>query len=151
MPEEYDDDVEAEDSNLLHNLRKQLKEQSAAAESLAAENANLKRESAFRTAGIDPSDPKTRYFTKGYDGEITVEAIQAEALSVGIIEAVPSDIPESEVAAQNRANEIVAGAEAPALVSQQAEYEAEMSQAATTEDVLAIMDKYGSPRVQELL
>jgi hypothetical protein len=52
-----------------------------AAEKRAAE---AERKLAFVEAGV-PLDDKTTYFVKGYDGEITAEAIRAEAQRIGVI------------------------------------------------------------------
>ena len=147
MPDDRYDDIdesdEEEDSGLLRKLRKQVKEQGAAAESLAAENAALKREGAFRTAGIDPSDPKARYFVKGYDGEITVEAIKAEAAEAGLIGSPDSDIPADERASQDAAARLAAGAPSPAAQDEYAQGLAELNAATTQEEVLEVAAKYG--------
>lgn len=45
----------------------------------------LERENAFLKAGIDTDDPKLKYFAKSYDGELTAEAIRAEAEAAGFI------------------------------------------------------------------
>jgi hypothetical protein len=52
------------------------------------EIANLRREAAFRDAGINPNadDALTKMFVKGYDGEATAEAIKAAALAVGFVD-----------------------------------------------------------------
>lgn len=58
--------------------------------------AALKRESAFRDAGIDLADdsPLVKMFVKGYDGEVTADAIKAAALAVGFTDnAVPAVDP----------------------------------------------------------
>lgn len=152
MPDDYDDETdEVDEGPVLRKLRKQIKETNEAAEKLAAENATLKRETAFRDAGINPKDPKARYFVKGYEGDLTAEAIKAEAEEAGIIGPEPSTIPEAEIASQERAAEIVMGADTPAHIDRQAEYEAEMAQAVTKQEIYAVMDKYGSPRAEELV
>lgn len=54
------------------------------------ENANLKRENAFLKAGISTEDPRLAYFAAGYQGDLNPEAIKAEAIRAGFIEA-PND------------------------------------------------------------
>ena len=44
----------------------------------------MQRKEVFRDAGLDPSNKMTEYFMKGYEGELNVEAIQAEAQSAGL-------------------------------------------------------------------
>jgi hypothetical protein len=64
----------------------------------AAQSAEqAKRELSFVKAGINPDDPKAKYFVKGYDGELTVEAIKAAAEEASLI---PSQRKEIEQDAQ---------------------------------------------------
>lgn len=52
---------------------------------LLAEAEKAKRELVFLKAGINPDDPKAKYFVKGYDGELSVEAIRDAASESGFI------------------------------------------------------------------
>jgi hypothetical protein len=52
---------------------------------LEQELAELKRELAFAKAGLPMSDPKMNYFIKGYDGEMTADAIRQAALEAGFL------------------------------------------------------------------
>lgn len=45
----------------------------------------LERENAFLKAGIDTDDARMRYFVEGYKGELTKEAIVAEATAAGFV------------------------------------------------------------------
>ena len=63
----------------------QLREAAEAGRKAVTEAEQLKRENAFLKAGLDPEDPKAKYFVKGYDGELTKEAIVAEATAAGIL------------------------------------------------------------------
>lgn len=47
--------------------------------------AALERENAFIKAGIDVDDPRAKYFVAGYDGELTKDAIVAEATVAGVL------------------------------------------------------------------
>jgi len=49
------------------------------------------RELAFMKAGIDMEDPKAAYFVKGYDGDLTAEAVKAEAVRVGFLAEAPAE------------------------------------------------------------
>lgn len=110
---ENDDEQESQGSRQLDpNIRRQLRE----AEKMRKEYAELQlrlaereKQDLFAEAGL-PRDDSTKYFRKGYDGELTVEAVQAEARKVGLLKA-PSTAVEDEsnadlLAAQRR----VAGA-----------------------------------------
>ena len=44
----------------------------------------MKRKEVFRDAGLDPSNKMTEYFMKGYEGDLSVEAIRAEANDAGL-------------------------------------------------------------------
>jgi hypothetical protein len=81
-------------------LRKEKKARREAEE--AATTAS--RELAFMKAGIDMDDPKAAYFVRGYDGELTSEAVKAEAIRVGFLaEAPPEGAVTPEAAAQRQA------------------------------------------------
>jgi len=83
---------------------------------LEQELAELKRELAFAKAGIDPADPKMRYFVKGYDGEMSAEAVRAAAMEAGFLQSQqPQQAPDPQVsasvaAAQDRVVQAAAGA-----------------------------------------
>ena len=64
----------------VENLRRKLR----GADELEAQVQQMQRKEVFRDAGLDPSNRMTEYFMKGYEGELTVDAIQAEANSAGL-------------------------------------------------------------------
>lgn len=68
-----------------HNkeLARQLKEFRSKGEA-AARVPDLERKLAFYEAGINPDDPAAKWLVKGYDGELTKEAIAAAAAEAGI-------------------------------------------------------------------
>lgn len=94
--------------NKLTEERDQFRDTATAA---AAELAALRRERTFERAGVRLDDPKFRYFVKGYDGEESVEAIQAELTAAGLI-APPADrdTPPVEQQAFGRLAQVAAGA-----------------------------------------
>lgn len=67
-----------------HNL-KQLRKKGRDYDSVVSERDTYKRELEFFKAGI-PDTVATRYFRKGYDGELDVAAIRAAAAEAGFIE-----------------------------------------------------------------
>lgn len=88
---DYDEDDSGNDPNGqgqgpsnsdLRALRKKAKDY----DDLAKKVAQYERENAFRDAGINPSDTKAKYFVKAYEGELTPEAIKAEAQAAGILQ-----------------------------------------------------------------
>lgn len=68
-----------------------------------AEAEKAKRELTFLKAGINPDDSKAKYFVKGYDGEMTVEAIRQAAEEAGYIQSQRKEI-EQDAEAFGRMN-----------------------------------------------
>ena len=66
------------------NWRRELEAKAKRADELEAQVQKMQRKEVFRDAGLDPSNKMTEYFMKGYEGELNVEAIQAEAQSAGL-------------------------------------------------------------------
>ena len=76
------------------------------------------RKLAFLEAGVDINSPTAKWFVKGYDGEITADAIRAAGQEAHLIAAPPKDpAAEDERAAAMRvaeAGRVGEGAPAPA-------------------------------------
>ena len=70
------------------NWRRELEARAARADELEAQVQQMQRKEVFRDAGLDPSNKMTEYFMKGYEGELSVEAIKAEAQSAGLSNAI---------------------------------------------------------------
>lgn len=88
----------------------ELRRAKKAKEKAERELAQLRRERAFAKAGIDPDDPRTAYFVKGYDGDITPEAIRAEAIQAGFIAEEGDDPNPADVQAGQDITEAALGA-----------------------------------------
>ena len=100
MTEVYDDDEydDVEDKPQRTNAEwAELRRAKKAREKAERELADMKKQIAFSRAGIDTDDPKAQYFVKGYDGEVTPEAIRAEALKVGFLQQETDDPNPPEV------------------------------------------------------
>ena len=76
------------------NWRRELEGRATDAE---AKLAQYERRDAFRSAGLDPDDSKVSYFVKGYEGELTPEAIAAEATAAGFLNGGPAAQPDTPV------------------------------------------------------
>lgn len=116
MPEfdEYEDDFETEPQPKRNPLRERMKELEAENKALkeqAAEASALKREKAFAKAGVDIEDPASRYFVKGYDGELSPDAIRQAAIEIRLLSPDPSPETAAEQQAWNRTNQAAAGAQ----------------------------------------
>jgi peptidoglycan hydrolase-like protein with peptidoglycan-binding domain len=66
------------------NWRRELESRAKAGDEAVAKLAQLERELSFRNAGVDPQSKQGQYFIRGYDGEMTVDAIRAEAAELGL-------------------------------------------------------------------
>lgn len=108
-----DDDLEQSDNpNDIKSLRRAANQK----KKLEAELESMRRELAFARAGLPLDDPKMRYFVKGYDGEMTADAIREAALEAGFLasqqqqEQVPNPQMQAAAAAQQRVMQASAGA-----------------------------------------
>jgi hypothetical protein len=82
---------------------RQLENELKASQQALAEAETLKREMAFIKAGIPMDDPMAKYFVKGYDGEVSSEAIRQAAEEANLIQKAAEDAQaKSEADAWNR-------------------------------------------------
>lgn len=126
-----------DESSVIRKLRKQARENSDAAKRAEA----AERKLAFLEAGIR-NDAKTAYFIRGYEGELTPEAIKEAAIAAGYLVAedeVADPELESEAAATGRLAEAQSGSNDSAPPG----YDDEIAAAKTPEEVLAIVQKHG--------
>ena len=120
---------------------------------LESENQQLKRELAFFKAGIDTDDPRMRYFVKGYDGELTAEAVRGAATEAGFLQQAPSG-PDPQALAINSAQQRVMSASAGAFIEDSSEEAAYSRLEAAMEDggvnaMLEVARQYGIPIATE--
>ena len=100
-----------------------IRDYRAAKDEAAAErkkNTDLQRENAFLRAGVDLSTKAGQMFSKAYDGELTPEAIKAEAAEVNalIVTPEPEPAPQVQIGEDERAQTreraaLATGAEPP--------------------------------------
>lgn len=81
-----------EDEDQFRAMRTKANEHDKAEARAAA----AERKLAFVEAGISITDPRATYFVKGYEGDLTPEAIRAEAHRAGVIEAPEGPSPEEQ-------------------------------------------------------
>ena len=134
--EPYESDEEENDRKVSikrsHINALEAKAKTAADNAARAEAAE--RKLSFAEAGISLADPKLGYFIKGYDGDLTTEAIQAAAQEAGFMapsaEAVEA---QTSAAAAARVNAVAAGALPPTNAAEkQRQYEEAFEQATQT-------------------
>jgi hypothetical protein len=71
------------------NQRK-LEERAKRADEAEARAVTAERRLAFLEAGVDPNKPGAAWFIKGYDGDLSVEAVKAEAAKAGFLREAPA-------------------------------------------------------------
>lgn len=138
-----DDDQLTEESPNIRQLRDKAKragdaerEASEAREQLQA----LQREVEFRKAGIDPDDPKAKYFAKAYDGDLTAEAIKAEAEQAGILQPPAEQTPGDE---QNAWQRTASAAQGATTDGPKTDVMTELQNAKSPDEIAAIMQRHG--------
>jgi hypothetical protein len=106
-----DDDFDSEDSEPVGDGGdiKSLRRAATGKKKLEQELAETKRELAFAKAGLPMNDPKINYFVKGYDGEMSAEAIRQAALEAGFL-ASQQGVDDSAVTANAAAQQRVMSA-----------------------------------------
>lgn len=145
MSDFIDSDVTEADEESPRGLRKQLEQELQAKRDAESRAARAERELAFAKAGIDLQDQRMSYFVKGYDGEIDSEKIKQAAVEAGFLGTPEPSVPDDELTQHQQVANLTAGAQTTDFDSN-AEYASALAQARTKEDVLALMDKFGSPR-----
>jgi len=85
-----DGDNETAQTEAKPNWRRDLEARAKAGDEATAKLAAFERREVFRDAGLDPSDKMTGYFIKGYEGELSIDAIRSEAAAAGLQNGEPS-------------------------------------------------------------
>ena len=152
MSDNYNDDA---DENFEDDSIPGLRRAASKAKKLDSENRNLKRELAFAKAGLPLDDPKMSYFIKGYDGELTAEAIKDAALDAGFLQqSIQQSQPVASTASlegQSRVMAASAGATSEDMSEEAAL--ARMEQAMAEGGMSGLLDvvrQYGIPIASEM-
>jgi hypothetical protein len=92
MPTEDEEDQETGQDNVVQLKRSDIRameKKARRADDLQAQVDQLNRKFAFTEAGLDMSNKGVSYFVKGYEGELTAEAIRTAAKEAGFITEKP--------------------------------------------------------------
>ena len=99
-----DNEAQLDDNSNIKHLRERAKQAAEAEKQLEELQARLaeveqsaqqnQRNAAFLKAGLDPEDPKVKYFYQGYDGELDPDAIRTEAQTIGLSQVSRSQTPD---------------------------------------------------------
>jgi hypothetical protein len=104
---EYDDD-QPQESNPVRARMKQLEKETRELRKQVAEAQAAQKELAFVKAGLDLASPMAKYFVKGYDGELSPEAIRLAAEEAQLITPQPK-VDAADKQAWQESNKIAAG------------------------------------------
>lgn len=96
--------------NPVRQRMKQLEKELREANKRLAETAEASKKLAFMEAGVPLDSPMAKYFIKGYDGELTPEAIREAAQEAQLITPQPQ-VMDTDKQAWRETNKIAAGAE----------------------------------------
>jgi hypothetical protein len=109
-----DDDFTEQDStsgsNPVRQRMKQLEKELREAKKQLADTADVQKKLAFVEAGIPLDSPMAKYFIKGYDGELSAEAIRQAAEEAQLIAPTPQ-VADTDKQAWRETNRIAAGSE----------------------------------------
>lgn len=109
-----EEDFTEQESNTSGNpvraRMKQLEKDLREAKQQLAQSAETTKKLAFVEAGIPLDSPMSKYFIKGYDGELTPEAIREAAQEAQLI-APTQQVADTDKQAWRETNKIAAGSE----------------------------------------
>ena len=144
MSDDLENSESTQDSGVMKALRTKLEERDAAATAAEQKLAQMERQMAFVDAGVPTSDPKAKYFLRGYEGDITPDAIKAAWQEAGFdtptAPPVKDAVPPGELDAFNRMSQAAAQAPPSITVSAQAERDACRSEA----ELLVVLRNQGA-------
>ena len=141
--QEFEDEIQTEGTRdpVRAQLRK-VEQQLKAAEAKAKELETAARELAFVKAGVDVNAPIAKYFVKGYDGELSADAIRVAAQEANLIKADNSQkATQAEQQAWARVNSASQAGEKFEPVT---DWSAKMSQAKNQAELDQLMAQYNA-------
>lgn len=124
--------------NPLRQHLKELEKEVQELRQLKMEAETAKRELAFAKAGIPMDTPMAKYFVKGYDGELTPEAIRTAATEAGLVAGAKPNPLQEEAAAWSRSNQVAAGVN---LSDEPVDWAARIAAATSEREVMEILDR----------
>jgi hypothetical protein len=139
MSDDFDteDEENESESSVIRDLRAKARGRAEAEERATT----AERKLAFIEAGV-PTTPATAYFVKGYDGELTSEAIKEAAVAAGFI-AAEEEQSDPELDEEAAAHARLADAEGGSKDTAPPGYDDELAAAKTPEEVIAVIQKFG--------
>lgn len=121
----------------VRSRMKQLEKELQESKQALAEAEALKREVAFMKAGVPMDNPMAKYFVKGYDGEISAEAIRLAAEEANLIQKAAED---AQVKAEADAwNRVTRAQRAGGTSEPVADWASKINQARSEQEVMQIL------------
>lgn len=135
---EFEDDVMQDQQQSKDPVRAHLRKLEAENKALreaAAEAEAARRELNFVKAGVDPNDPKFKYFVKGYEGDLTPEAIREAAEEASLIPGRNNE----RVAEQQSWNRVAQAAKAGQTSEPPVDYAQRIANAKSPDEVMQLL------------
>jgi hypothetical protein len=136
--DDYDDEAGDQAKDPVRSRMKKLEKELQEREKQLAEAAQAQRELAFLKAGVPADNPMAKYFVKGYEGDITADAIRAAAQEAGLI-ATEKAQDERSVQEQQAWNRLQKASRAGETSEPVTDWNAKINQARNQEEVLQIL------------
>lgn len=134
---EFEDEVEDQASRKdpVRARMRELEQQVKAFEAKAKEAEAAQRELAFVKAGVNPDSAAAKYFVKGYDGELTPEAIRAAAEEANLVSS-----EKKEVAGEQQAwNRVAQASRAGETSEPPVDYVQRLNNTKSADEVMALI------------
>jgi hypothetical protein len=137
ITEDYDDEAGDQAKDPVRSRMRKLERELQERDKQLVEASAAQRELAFLKAGVPADNPVTKYFVKGYEGEVTPEAIRAAAEEAGLITAqVQNAQAKAEQEAWNRLTKAQrAGETSDPIV----DWNTKLNQARNSDEVMQIL------------
>ena len=148
--QEFEDEIQTEVTRdpVRAQLRK-VEQQLKAAEAKAKELETAARELAFVKAGVDTNAPIAKYFVKGYDGELSADAIRVAAQEANLIKVDDSQrVQNTEQQAWSRVNSASQAGEKFEPVT---DWPTKMSTAKNQQELDQFMAQYNAEMAKKLI
>lgn len=138
ITDDYDDEAGDQAKDPVRSRMKKLERDLQERDKQLVEGQAAQRELAFLKAGVPADDPMTKYFVKGYDGEINSDAIRAAAQEAGLIAAqkVDDSRTQGEQQAWGRLQKAARSSDTSEPV---VDWASKISQAGSQEEVMAVL------------
>lgn len=139
--EDFDESDEVQESPPKSPLRARMKELEAENKAFKQQQREIeeaKKQLAFVRAGVDPEDPAAKYFYKGYDGELTAEAIKQAAVEARLLSPPEDPGIQAEKDAWSRTNQAAAGADSPTSLP---ELDDRLMKAKSSAEIMSILSE----------